>query len=329
MKIDAKPRLHVARTFSANISSAHVSIASTLFTLLLILTLTVPSLAQEPTSEPAAPTPPEAKEESIEHDPFPGHARSKADQAKPERKPAKKTEKKGAAAPADSEPEIEPEKSTETQSAAKVEEARTPNEPADACAGGHIVEDGIVDKGFSFVTTAKWGMYVQEVQSEDFPSRHLKEVCACWFQKPGGGKADFEVLFFAAEGSRPAMEPYAKVQATAKGLGEGKRDARWHAVDVSGVSLPEGTSYIGVRWQPTKEPRLFVCSDQSAETPRRKGFFGEDRSRGWIDLETTADPIFIPHRALMIRSVAHPEGYEPPPATKAESASATPQVVTP
>ena len=156
-------------------------------------------------------------------------------------------------------------------------------------------------------------MYVQEVQSEDFPSRHLKEVCACWFQKPGGGKADFEVLFFAAEGSRPAMEPYAKVQATAKGLGEGKRDARWHVVDVSGVSLPEGTSYIGVRWQPTKEPRLFVCSDQSAETPRRKGFFGEDRSRGWIDLETTADPIFIPHRALMIRSVAHPEGLRTAP----------------
>lgn len=306
--------------------------ASALLALLLILGPTTSSLAQEPETPTPAPTQTEPKESSIEHDPFPGHPRAKAGQGDGAKKRpgVKKAGEKRAGSPADTEPEIQPEKTAAPAAAPEpVEEVRTLNEPADACAGGHIVEDGIVDKGFSFVSTAKWGMYVQEVQSEDFPSRHLQEICACWFQKPGGGKADFEVVFFTAEGSRPNMEPYATVQATAKELGEGKRDARWHAVDVSGVSLPEGTSYIGVRWKPTKEPRLFVCSDQSAETPRRKAFFGEDRSRGWVDLEVTADPIFIPHRALMLRTVAHPEGYEPPPATKANSASATPQVDAP
>lgn len=203
---------------------------------------------------------------------------------------------------------------------------RLPNAPADACQGGLIFDDGKADKGYSFVSSARWGMYVQQVTSEALPSRHLQNVCVCWFQKPGGGDADFEVLFFAAEGKRPAMEPYAKVKSTAKSLGQGKLDAKWHSVDVSGVSVPEGTSYIGVRWQPKKEPRLFVCSDHSPETPRQKAFFGEDRSKGWIDLEATADPIFIPHRALLIRTLSHEEGWQPPPPEAAPAASATPRV---
>lgn len=205
------------------------------------------------------------------------------------------------------------------------EAERLPNAPADACQGGYIVDDGKADKGYSFVSSAKWGMYVQKVESEKFPSRHLQNVCVCWFQKPGGGDADFEVLFFTAEGERPAMEPYAKVKATAKALGQGKLDAKWHTVDVAGVSIPEGVSYIGVRWRPKKEPRLFVCSDHSSETPRQVGFFGEDRSKGWVNLETTSDPIFIPHRALLLRTVSHPQGWQPPPQA-APAASATPIV---
>lgn len=241
------------------------------------------------------------------------------------------------AAQAPSTPETTPPETTATETtppatpkpapAAKpAEDERLPNAPADACQGGHIVEDGKADKGYSFVSTAKWGMYVQQVTSANFPTRHLKDVCVCWFQKPGGGDADFEVVFFTDQGGRPSMEPYAKVKGKATAIGEGKLDAKWHAVDVSGVSIPEGPSYIGVRWQPRKEPRLFVCSDHSPETPRQPGFFGEDRSRGWSNVATTADPIFIPHRALLIRSVSHPEGWEPPPAKAEPAASATPQV---
>lgn len=217
-------------------------------------------------------------------------------------------------------------KATPKEDAKPTEAERLPNAPADACQGGLIVEDGKADKGYSFVSSAKWGMYVQQVRSQDFPTRHLQNVCVCWFQKPGGSDADFEVVFFTEEGTRPSMEPYAKVKATAKAVGEGKLDAKWHSVDVSGVSVPEGTSYIGVRWQPKKEKRLFVCSDHSPETLRQTAFFGEDRSRGWINLETTADPIFIPHRALLLRSTAHPEGYEPPPSMAEPAASATPPV---
>ncbi len=203
---------------------------------------------------------------------------------------------------------------------------RLPNAPADACQGGLVFDDGKADKGYSFVSSAKWGMYVQQVESRDIPSRHLQNVCVCWFQKPGDGDADFEVVFFAADGAKPAMEPYAKVKSTAKALGQGKLDAKWHSVDVSGVSVPEGTSYIGVRWQPKKEPRLFVCSDHSEETARQKAFFGEDRSKGWIDLETTSDPIFIPHRALLLRTLSHAKDWQPPPPQAAPAASATPRV---
>lgn len=180
-------------------------------------------------------------------------------------------------------------------------------EAAEPCAGGWIRDDGSVETGYGYVPSATFGQYVQEVSSDQLASTELSKVCVCWLRSRQDSDLDFEVVFYESRGGRPADQPYATVAANASEVPKGVPEAgRFYEVDVSGVTLPEGTSFIGVRWDPSASTFFFVCTDTSEETERVNVFSMEDRSPRWTNVIHSPDPIFRPHKAVLVRAVAKP-----------------------
>lgn len=177
--------------------------------------------------------------------------------------------------------------------------------PALACAGGVIQDDGSVETGYGFVPSAVTGEYLQEFHAEDFPSAEMESVCVCWLKTRGERDIAFEVVFYEDAGGQPAEVPYKVVPATASDVATGVETAGALAeVDVTGVTLADGISYIGARWNPSQARFLFICTDTSAATPVANTFFREDRAPGWTNAIHAKDPIFAKHRAILVRARA-------------------------
>lgn len=208
-----------------------------------------------------------------------------------------------------SQPVAEPVTEPTAAPVAEVAEVAAPEpepEPAEpTCAGGVAKDDGSVDAGYGFVPSAKWGLYLQEFHSDDFSSREMSEVCVCWLRNRLVESVEYDVVFFEDAGGKPADKPYASVRAWAHELPMKLVNAgRMYGVDVSGVTLAEGKSYIGVRFDPSAAEFIFVCSDKSPETEVVQAFQREDRAPGWQSLLTSKDPMFRNHKAMMIRAKA-------------------------
>ncbi len=180
-------------------------------------------------------------------------------------------------------------------------------EPAVPCAGGAIKDDGSVETGYGFVPSATMGSYIQEFHSDELGSRQLSEVCVCWLHERTDTDIDFEVVFYEDQEGRPVEQPYHSTQATATEVPDGVEAAgRFYSVDVTGVTVPEGTSYIGVRWNPSADPLFFVCTDTSEETEMVSVYSVEDRAPTWTHVKESKDPIFRPHRSILLRAAAAP-----------------------
>ena len=175
------------------------------------------------------------------------------------------------------------------------------------CAGGWQVDDGSVETGYGFVPQATDGTYLQRIDAGALPSPKLDTVCICWLKTRHGGEAEFEVVFYEDIGGRPAREPYARVPARVTDIPDSVEAAgRFYEIDVSGVTLAPGTSFIGAHWIPSEAKYLFVCTDRKDDEadPAVDVFFQEDRSPGWTSVFQSKDPIFRNHRAILVRARA-------------------------
>lgn len=189
----------------------------------------------------------------------------------------------------------------------QVAAAETPMAEADDCAGGVVLDDGSVETGYGFVPSSSWGVFVQEFDSAAFASREISRVCVCWLRTREVEEVDYEVVFYEQQGNGPAAEPYASVQGKATDVPMGVANAgRLYPVEIDGVTLPEGKSYIGVRFDPSIARFFFVCTDRSEGTPIVTGFQKDDRSRRWTNVLFTPDPSFQNHRSVLIRAEAGP-----------------------
>ncbi len=201
-----------------------------------------------------------------------------------------------------------------------------PTPATQPCEGGVVLDDGQVDSGYSFVPSSQMGIYVQYFDSALFSRRELQTVCVCWLKTRQDRKdVPFEVVFFEKIGNQPAREPYAWVSGEAKEVADSVKTAgAFVDVDVRGVSLPKTGAYIGVRWNPSEEQHLFLCNDRSEATTKTEVRFHDDRSRGWGDVKTARDPIFHPHRAVMVRAKALGKDVKAPPPWKPPSTEESP-----
>lgn len=171
-----------------------------------------------------------------------------------------------------------------------------------ACEGGVIVDDGSAETGYGWVPSVIEGEYVQRFHTHQFPTRRLETVCICWIRTQPDTEIDFEVIFYEDVDGEPAATPYAAVPASASVPPQGIVGT-FTEVDVTGVRLPVGPSYVGARWDASADRFFFVCTDTSAATPTVEVFFRDDRSEGvWTSVLQSPDPIFTNHRALMVRA---------------------------
>jgi len=177
-----------------------------------------------------------------------------------------------------------------------------PGDPA--CTGGVVKDDGSPETGWGWIPSVIEGQYVQQFHSGELPTRNLETVCICWLRTSTDWELDFEVVFYRDVAGEPASTPFAAIPATATPVGEGVAGGRFFAVDVSGVRIPFGTFYLGARWNASADPFFFLCADTSPATAPVNVFYIDDRADEWTSVFDSADPIFIPHRAIMVRAVA-------------------------
>ncbi|MEE8525332.1 MAG: hypothetical protein V3T72_15455 [Thermoanaerobaculia bacterium] len=184
------------------------------------------------------------------------------------------------------------------------------NTPEPACEGCAVQDDGSLESGYGWVPSVDDGQYVQQIDSAQLPNRRLETVCVCWLRTRMDSDVDFEVVFYESvldeKGEpKPALEPYASVPATATGVPLGIVGA-FYEVDVRGIQLAEGISYVGVRWDAMADQFFFVCLDQTPETEPVEVFFIDEIAEDWTSVFDSNDPIFILHRALLVRVCSEP-----------------------
>lgn len=176
-----------------------------------------------------------------------------------------------------------------------------------------MVDDGSAETGYGWVPSVIEGEFVQEFDAADFTSHQLSSVCVCWLRTRPDPTIDFEVVLYRQvvdpDDGRliPAAEPYAVFPASAEVTPQGIAES-FFVVDVGGVSIPGGRSYIGARWNASQDQFFFVCTDTSVDTEPVEVFFRDDRAEGeWTSVFDSFDPIFDDHRAIMVRALPGPE----------------------
>jgi hypothetical protein len=175
------------------------------------------------------------------------------------------------------------------------------------CAGGVIKDDGQLETGYGYVPNASSGIYLQEYDAAELPNPALDHVCVCLLHKRTDTVLDFEVVFYEKKEGKPAEEPYATRPGHAEGVPLGKESGGlFYDVDVTGVQVVPGTSYIGLRWNPTVDPFFFICADHGPDSKVTPGYQRDDRAAGWLSILGSPDPIFMKHKAMMLRVVTQP-----------------------
>ena len=214
----------------------------------------------------------------------------------------------------------------ETRPPDSTAEARETDDPqaASSCSDMVAKDDGSLESGYGFVPSAKVGTYVQAFDRSELRGKYLTSVCLCFLKTRGDVDVEFDVVVYRDQGGRPGRRPIVRVAGSQKGVASSKEEAgAFVEVEMPWVKLPEGTVYIGAEWDPSEEQFLFICNDQSNAQPKTPAFFSEDPKAIWTSVFTAKDPIFRPHRALLVRAQA---SNQPPPELKQPDASASPSV---
>lgn len=196
--------------------------------------------------------------------------------------------------------------------------SKAPQQAAKAphCVGGLVKDDGDLESGYSYVPSSKFAIYLQEIHSDELPNRQLDTVCVCWLRTRDDDDIAFDLVFYAKDKGLPAEMPYAIIRDEALDVPKGKEsNGAFYDIPVPDVTIPEGTSYVGVTWDPSVDRFFFVCADQGPGEKVVPGFQRDDRSKGWEPVVGSADPIFQNHRAAMIRVLSQPAA---PPAAPAK-----------
>jgi len=173
------------------------------------------------------------------------------------------------------------------------------------CADGVVEDDGSLESGYGWIPSAIEGRYVQEFQLAEFRSRKIEEVCVCWTRTQADDSVSFTVELFRDVQGKPSPRPEASVEAEATFVPTFP-DGGFFSIDVSQADMlaPTGTFYVGVKWNPSVDQFFFVCVDQSDTTEVVDGWYIDDRADDWSSVLDSPDPIFDPHRAMMIRARA-------------------------
>lgn len=175
--------------------------------------------------------------------------------------------------------------------------------PGPACEDGLILDDGSVETAYGWVPSSVMGEYVQTFSPGPLTSSRLESVCVCWTRTRPDDVLDFEVVVYSGPQGKPNQTELFAVPASFSDVPEWP-DAAFVEVEIplDAPVLGGGFHHIGVRWNPSVDQFFFLCADQSPTDAPEDGFFRDDRSQGqWTSVLETSDPVFLEHRAMMVR----------------------------
>jgi hypothetical protein len=179
--------------------------------------------------------------------------------------------------------------------------------PGPSCDEGLVKDDGTAETGWGWVPTAIRGEYVQQLNSGELPTRYIQKVCLCFLRTMADDDLDFDLVFYKpnTDGLPDSISPFAAVPGQVRDLPLGVANPVFVEVVLPApVEVPAGTFFVGARWNPSVDQFFFLCSDSSPSTPPTNLWFIDDRSDEWDNTFTTTDPIFVNHRAALVRPVA-------------------------
>lgn len=155
--------------------------------------------------------------------------------------------------------------------------------------------------------TAIRGEYVQQFNSGELPSRYIDRVCLCFLRTQADADLDFDLVFYRpnGDGLPDGITPFAVVPGQIRNVPLGVANPAFTEVEVpTPVEVPAGIFFVGARWNPSVDQFFFLCSDTTPSTPPTNLWWIDDRSDEWDNAFTTTDPIFVNHRAALVRPVA-------------------------
>jgi hypothetical protein len=173
--------------------------------------------------------------------------------------------------------------------------------PEGDCASGEIYDDGEAENGYSGNPAAIDTFdAVMLFTPESYPA--VYETICLSLVGLGGPTHQFTIRVWDDDGADNA--PGTLLGETDTLTVDDLPDAlpcTMYEVDVSdaGIVIPDGSVYIGVRWNPMDFPSRFICADETAETQLQPGYVNFDAGDDWQPTQTT----FTNYRALLVRAV--------------------------
>lgn len=184
---------------------------------------------------------------------------------------------------------------------------------AGACEGGIRYDDGSYEGAVGFANAVPNGTYVMAF---DIPANFTADaVCICWTRTnfSNGTAVDFDVVFYADDGTGPKGEPgypgtlLGFVPSRAENVPEFNSEGMaMYSVPLP-ADLPQplpSRVYVGALWEPFVNRQFYVCNDATASTPLNEAYNSIDG----VEWSTTSD-IRPTYRSLGVVV----SGSRPPP----------------
>jgi len=170
------------------------------------------------------------------------------------------------------------------------------------CSGGVVYDDGVFNDAYSIGDGDPGDATM--VMKFDLPpgTTSLDQVCACFTRLSASSPSsmNYEVVVYNDNG--PGGQPgtfLGSANATASALPVFS-GSQFYSVNLSGsgISLPDTSVYVGVRWPGGS---IFLCGDRSP-TPQRSNYGSSNGGTSWTSLTTLfGTPPNVPPRALGVR----------------------------
>lgn len=162
-----------------------------------------------------------------------------------------------------------------------------------ACVDGSRLDDGTFESGYRipFASTAQ---FVQRLTPPTYPAT-LKKVCACFTRDTNGASTlGFSVVVYDDDG--PGGQPGTRLGSLSSS-GTASFAGSFTDTDCAplGLQIDSGTVYVGVDWNAAGTLGTFICSDESASTPRATMYQSASGGVTWTAVTPTA-------RALGLRA---------------------------
>lgn len=179
----------------------------------------------------------------------------------------------------------------------KQEKAITPD-----CSQGVVYDSGVFTAGYAIGNGDPQDATM--VMKFDLPpgTNRLDQVCACFARSTSAAPSSmsFEAVVYNDDGLGGQPGTFlGSVNATATALPiAGVDELKFYAVNLSGsgITLPDPSVYVGVRWP---GGNIVLCGDRSPVTPQRTSYGSGNGGSSWTDLQTLFSS--SPPRALGVR----------------------------